>query len=293
MSDLGATRAAAAERRNRLRLAQRECARIARHEASNFYWGFVALPHDKRTAIYALYSFARQVDDEADSGRGGAEAGIQRQRERLRSCLRGTRDDAVTVTLGQAVDRYGIQAAELEEVVDGVAMDLHPPRFASWDELELYCRRVAGAVGRMCVRIFGDSSPKGLDRANRLGLALQLTNILRDVREDAGMDRCYLPLDDLARFGMTAEDVLALRCGDGWEGFVAHQVERARGLYAEGMHVCDHIPHSSAACVRTMAGIYHGILEEIAEHPRRVLDERISLTPRRKLSVAVGAWLHL
>src|SRR5438067_672287 len=166
------------------KVAERECATIARREAKNFYWGFLALPRDKRVAIYALYDFARQVDDEVDDERGGAHEGLERQRERLAACLRGERPDAVTKILGWPVE-------ELEELIDGVDMDLLNRRYASWEELSLYCQRVAGAVGRMCVRIFGFSNPAAIDHANQLGLALQLTNILRDVAEDAGMGRVY------------------------------------------------------------------------------------------------------
>ena len=273
------------------KVAERECATIARREAKNFYWGFLALPRDKRVAIYALYDFARQVDDEVDDERGGAHEGLERQRERLAACLRGERPDAVTKILGWAVERYAIPGEELEELIDGVDMDLLNRRYASWEELSLYCQRVAGAVGRMCVRIFGFSNPAAIDHANQLGLALQLTNILRDVAEDAGMGRIYLPRDELARFGVDEEALLRLEPGRGWEALLDHQVRRARELYREGLRTCELIPSSSAACVRTMAGIYRRILDEIERDPRRPLRERVSLSAPEKVGVAARAWL--
>ncbi|HYZ01883.1 MAG TPA: presqualene diphosphate synthase HpnD [Candidatus Binatia bacterium] len=273
------------------KVAERECATIARREAKNFYWGFLALPRDKRVAIYALYDFARQVDDEVDDEGGGAHDGLERQRERLAACLRGERPDAVTKILGWAVERYAIPGSELEELIDGVDMDLLNRRYASWEELSLYCQRVAGAVGRMCVRIFGFSNPAAIDHANQLGLALQLTNILRDVAEDAGMGRIYLPRDELARFGVDEEALLRLEPGRGWEALLDHQVRRARDLYREGLRTCELIPSSSAACVRTMAGIYRRILDEIERDPRRPLRERVSLSAPEKVGVAVRAWL--
>src|SRR5439155_18692586 len=154
-----------------------------------------------------------------------------------------------------------------------------------------YCRLVASMVGRMCVRIFGFHDPAALDRADRLGLALQVVNVLRDVAEDAAMDRVYLPAEDLRRFGVRGADLLARRPGPGWEPLVRFQADRARSLFATGLEVCDYIPASSAACVRTMAGIYRRILDRIEADPGRPLRERVSLSAGAKLRVAAGSWL--
>jgi phytoene synthase len=274
-----------------LREAERACAELARHEAKNFYWGFIALPRRERNAIYALYGFARQVDDEVDGPRGRAEAGLAEQRRRLRACLAGDRRDPVMMVLGQAVERYGIPEAELEAVIDGVEMDLRRRRYETWAELESYCRLVASIVGRMCVRIFGFRDTEALGRADQLGLALQLINVLRDVAEDAAMDRVYLPAEELRRFQVAESDLLAGQPGPGWEPFVRFQAARARSLYGPGLEVCRYIPSSSAACVRTMAGIYGRILDQIEADPRRPLRERISLSTAAKLRVALGSWL--
>lgn len=291
MSDVSAPREMDATRARRL--AQRACARLARKEAKNFYLGFLALPRPKRIAIYSLYSFARQVDDEVDGASSALAAadGIARQRERLHGCLRGLRADPVMHVLGDAVERYRIPASELEEVIDGVEMDLQHTRYRSWKELAGYCRRVAGAVGRMCVRIFGTDHPQALRHADNLGLALQLTNILRDVSEDARMGRIYLPLDEMAHYDLSEAEMFGPRPGMGWERLVAFEVKRARRLYADGRQVSLYVPHRSAACLRTMAGIYEGILDRIAENPRRALHHRVSLPAATKLGIVARSWL--
>ena len=270
--------------------AERACAELARREAKNFYWGFIALPRDQRHAIYALYGFARQVDDEVDGPNGRGEAGLAEQRRRLRACLAGDRGDPVTMVLGQAVERHGIPAAELEALIDGVEMDLRLRRYETWADLESYCRLVASMVGRMCVRIFGFRDAGALERADQLGLALQLINVLRDVAEDAAMDRLYLPADELRRFGLTEAEVLAGTPGPGWVPFVQFQAQRARSFLGSGLEVCEYIPSTSGKCVRTMAGIYRRILDRIEADPRRPLRERISLSTPAKLRVALTSW---
>jgi phytoene synthase len=279
------------------RAAERACARLTRKEAKNFYLGFLALPRHKRIAIYSLYSFARQVDDEVDDASSPAAAaeGIARQRARLREGLRGRYDDdPVMQVLVDTVDRFHIPPSELEEVIDGVEMDLRNSRYESWEDLSKYCRRVAGAVGRMCTRIFGAADEVALRHADNLGLALQLTNILRDVLEDSARDRLYLPLDELRRHGLSPQELLGRvpHPGAGWEEFVAFEVERARGLYRDGLQLCQQVPDNSAACLRTMAGIYEHILDRIAADPRATLVGRVSLSTRTKLGIAARSRLN-
>ncbi len=279
------------------RAAERACARLTRKEAKNFYLGFLALPRHKRIAIYSLYSFARQVDDEVDdaSSLAAAAEGLARQRARLHDGLRGRYDgDPVMEVLVDTVDRFHIPTSELEEVIDGVEMDLRTSRYETWEDLSKYCRRVAGAVGRMCTRIFGAADDAALRHADNLGLALQLTNILRDVVEDSARDRLYLPLDELRRHGLTPQDLLERvpHPGDGWEEFVAFEVERARDLYRDGLQLCQQVPENSAACLRTMAGIYEHILDRIAADPRATLAGRISLSTRTKLGIAARSRLN-
>src|SRR5580693_1669785 len=229
---------------------------MAKREAGNFYWGFISLGYHERMAIYALYNFARQVDDEADCG--GTEnlpARLSVHRERISRAMRGEYgDDPILRVLSEAVERYSIPEKELQMLVDGVEMDFSRSRYETFDELRAYCNLVASVVGRMCVRIFGFDDPIALKRADDLGLALQLTNILRDVREDAvDMQRVYLPQEDLQRFGVPESALFSGEIVPGWTDLVAHQVERARGYFATGYEVLRYIPRRPAACVQTMA----------------------------------------
>lgn len=276
-----------------LRSSERTCHELARREAKNFYWGFISLPYEQRVAIYALYGFARQVDDDADDpSRGASPERLTFHRERIAGCMRGEHSDPITHVLSHAVKRYGIPEHELRAVVDGVEMDFVRKRYRSWDELREYCHLVASAVGRMCVRIFGFADPAALDRAADLGLALQLTNILRDVREDAELGRIYLPLEDLERFGVSEREVLEGVASDRWRALVAFEALRARSLFSSGYGVLRLIPRRAAVCVHTMGGIYERILEKIERDPDFSLRGRTSLTQPEKLLVMVGSWLH-
>lgn len=267
---------------------------MAKREAGNFYWGFISLGYHERMAIYALYNFARQVDDEADAvGVENLPARLAVHRERISRCVRREYgDDPILRVLSEAVDRYGIPEAELQMLVDGVEMDFSRSRYATFDELRTYCNLVASVVGRMCVRIFGFDDPIALERADDLGLALQLTNILRDVREDAvDMKRVYLPQDELARFGIPEP---ALYDGDiypGWSDLIAHNVARARRYFETGYDVLRYIPRRPGACVATMAGIYEELLKKIEREPGLPLRARAALSKTEKLRVVVRSWL--
>jgi phytoene synthase len=277
-----------------LRPSERFCEEMARREAANFYWGFIALPRPQRTAIYALYDFARQVDDDADLyGTESRGERLARHRARLFEARPGDTTDPVMSVLAVAMARYAIPTSELEMLIDGVEMDLTTSRYATWEELRQYCRLVASIVGRMCVRIFGFRDARALDRADDLGIALQLINILRDVREDAGRGRIYLPVDEMHAFGITESDILEGRRPDSWSSFVAFQARRAREHYTRGLHVTDHIPAQSAVCVRTMAGIYMRILEHIEADPELPLRRRASISKAAKLGVMVRSWWQL
>lgn len=281
--------------------AERFCRQMARREAKNFYWGFISLPHDQRMAIYALYDFARQVDDEVD-GAPRPELIPERlaaQRERVRA-LRHAQDDKsadysddpVMQVLSKAVRRYAIPEDELQALIDGVERDCTHTRYDTWEELREYCRLVASVVGRMCVRIFGFNDDAALLRADDLGLALQLTNILRDVREDAEMGRIYLPQEDLRRFGIDEDSMLQGRPGEGWNALLDFEAQRARSLFQAGYQVLGYIPRRPAACVQTMAGIYERLLHKIERDPQLPLRERAALSKREKLQVVLGSWLR-
>jgi squalene synthase HpnD/squalene synthase HpnC len=272
--------------------AERVCQRLARRNAANFYWGFIALARPQRTAIYALYDFARQVDDAVDApGDADPRTRLADTRLRLRRALAGEPDDEVTTVLARAVAAYRIPVAELEGLVDGVERDLSTPRYGSWEELAGYCNLVASTVGRMCVRIFGFDDDIALGHADDLGLAMQLTNILRDVRGDLELGRVYLPADELAAYGITAAHLAHGEPAPRWHEFVDFQAQRARRLFRSGLRVERHIPQRAGICVRTMAGLYQRILAEIEEHPDIPLQRRLSLAPSSKAAVLLRATL--
>ncbi|MBV8724932.1 MAG: squalene/phytoene synthase family protein [Candidatus Eremiobacteraeota bacterium] len=267
---------------------------MAKREAGNFYWGFISLAHDERMAIYALYNFARQVDDEADAvGVENLPARLAFHRDRISRCLQGDcGDDPILQILAEAVERYSIPETELQMLVDGVEMDFTKSRYRTFDELRAYCNLVASVVGRMCVRIFGFDDPIALERADDLGMALQLTNILRDVREDVTeMGRVYLPQDELERFGVPESALSAGEIYEGWNDLVAYQVARAREFFASGYEVLRHIPRRPSACVATMAGIYMELLKKIERDPALPLRARAALSKSEKLRVVVRSWL--
>jgi squalene synthase HpnD/squalene synthase HpnC len=272
--------------------AERVCQRLARRNAANFYWGFIALPRPQRIAIYALYDFARQVDDAVDSPESGdPRTALDHARLRLGRALTGEPDDAVTTVLARAVAAYRIPMEELEGLIDGVERDLTTRRYATWADLSGYCNLVASTVGRMCVRIFGFDDDVALQHADDLGLAMQLTNILRDVRGDLELGRVYLPADDLAAFGITEQHLADGQPVPGWHEFVDFQAKRARRLFSSGLRVERHIPQRAGICVRTMAGLYQRILAEIEEQPALPLQLRLSLRPSKKAAVLVRASL--
>ena len=267
---------------------------MAKREAGNFYWGFISLGYHERMAIYALYNFARQVDDEADAvGLENLPARLAAHRERISRCVRGEYGgDPILRVLAEAVDRYAIPERELQMLVDGVEMDFNRSRYETFEELRAYCTLVASVVGRMCVRIFGFSDPVALERADDLGLALQLTNILRDVREDAvDMARVYLPQEELRRFGIPEAALFKGEIVGGWEDLIAYSVARARRYFRSGYEVLRYIPRRPAACVQTMAGIYEELLKKIERDPALPLRERAALSKTEKLRVVVRSWL--
>lgn len=268
------------------REAYAETLRITRREARNFAWGIAVLPRPKREAVAALYAFARRVDDIADGGEPSEE-----RRERLERCAGelaalplAPDGDAVLVALADTMVRYPVPRSALADLVAGGLMDVERTRYATWEELRGYCRRVAGAVGVACTAIYGPSDPRAAaPLAETLGVALQQINIMRDVAEDWRLGRVYLPADERERFGVSEEDVAAGRAGPEWRALMAHQALRARELLAEGLGLLPLLDGRSARCARTFAGIYGGLLDRMEASAYEVFDERTSLSPLEKL----------
>ncbi|MFD9375828.1 presqualene diphosphate synthase HpnD [Streptomyces sp. NPDC059999] len=275
------------------------CEAVTGSQARNFAYGIRLLPNDKRQAMSALYAFSRRVDDIGD-GTLAPDAKLVRLEE-TRALLGRIRaeevdeddTDPVAVALAHAARRFPIPLGGLDELIDGVLMDVRGESYETWDDLKVYCRCVAGAIGRLSLGVFGTApgardAERAGEYADTLGLALQLTNILRDVREDAGNGRTYLPAEDLAKFGCS-ESFRSERMSAGadFAGLVHHEVRRARALFVEGYRLLPMLDRRSGACVAAMAGIYRRLLDRIEREPDAVLRGRVSLPTHEKAYVAV------
>jgi 15-cis-phytoene synthase len=269
------------------------CEAITRAEARNFHYGIRLLPSDKRAALCALYALSRRIDDIGDGDLplpAKAEA-LAAVRADLRAVDRSP--DPVLVAVSDAARRYPVPLGAFDELVDGVEMDVTGRRYETFDELVTYCRCVAGSVGRLCLGVFGSRpDPQAAAYADALGIALQQTNILRDIREDLTNGRIYLPQSDLDAYGVTlkldAAGALSDAGGD-LAALIGAAAERARGWYAHGLRLLPLLDRRSAACAGAMAGIYRRLLERIAERPSLVYDRRLSLSGWEKAGVAAGA----
>jgi phytoene synthase len=248
-----------------------EVLRITRREAKNFAYGIMVLPKEKRRAIAAIYAFAREVDDIAD---GELPAGEKRaQLEALRAQL----DSGGLVALADARERFGIPRDALSRLVDGGLQDLEQQTYATFDELRGYCEKVAGAVGVACIAVYGSDD---VERANTLGIALQLINIMRDVQEDGALGRVYLPQDELERFG-----VAELAHTPQFVELMRFQAQRARAHLDEGLRLLESLDRRSALCVATFAGLYRGQLDRMEANDFDVFDKSCRLSTREKLGV--------
>lgn len=269
------------------------CQQKAAASGSSFYYSFLFLPAERRRAITALYAFCREVDDVVDETTEAqvAAAKLAWWRREVSNLFAGNPQHPVTRALAVFKDRFSIGQERLNEIIDGMEMDLTQTRYLDWAGLERYCHRVAGAVGLLASGIFGYRDPRTLDYARELGTAFQLTNIIRDVGEDARKNRIYLPLEDLARFGVPAADILNRRHTDAFTRLMAFQVERAEARYGGALAL---LPAEDARAQRpglVMAAIYRTLLAEIRSDGYRVLDHRVALTPIRKLWIAWKTWV--
>jgi 15-cis-phytoene synthase len=284
--------------------AYRQCETITRQQAKNFAYGIALLPGAKRRALSAVYAYARRIDDIGDGTLPVADkvAQLAAARTSVTALAAGTAADAaatgdpVLIALRDAADRFPLPLAAFNELIEGCEADVRGVSYAKFDDLEHYCRCVAGSIGRLSLGVFGcaDSSVAS-PLADSLGVALQLTNILRDIREDLANGRVYLPADDLARFGCTLTP--AGPDAGGASGTVAgpmaemirFEADRARSWYATGMQLIPLLDRRSAACTGAMAGIYRRLLEHISARPEAALAARMSLPGREKALIAVAA----
>jgi phytoene synthase len=271
-------------------------ATLTRRSGSNFYYSFLFLPRAKREAIYALYAFCRTVDDAVDQ-QGGTAAEQRRAlaewRAELARVYEGGPTRPLGVHLAQVVRAFAIPRQHLEAVLDGVEMDIDKRRYATFDELFEYCYRVAAAVGLACIEVFGYTDPRAREYAVNLGVALQLTNIMRDLAADAARGRIYLPLDELRRFGYTEEDLLRGRYTRPYLELMRFQADRTHAYYraARAARPPGHRRRFLAAEI--MGVIYHALLRAIEARRFQVFDQRVRISTPRKLALALRTYLRV
>jgi 15-cis-phytoene synthase len=269
------------------------CQQKAASSGSSFYYSFLFLPPERRRAITALYAFCREVDDVVDEGMEPqlAAAKLAWWRIEVANLFAGKPQHPVTRALEPHREKYGISATRLNEIIDGMEMDLRQTRYLDWAGLESYCYRVASVVGLLAAGIFGYRDERTLDYARNLGIAFQLTNIIRDVGEDARKNRVYLPVEDLQRFGVPAADILQARETPAFRSLMEFQAERARRYYESAMSALPAQDRRAQRPGLIMAAIYRTLLEEIQRGGFHVLTQRTSLTPLRKFWIAWRTWI--
>jgi phytoene synthase len=265
--------------------------RITRESGTNFYYAFRVLTARKRRALYALYAFCRKVDDCVDEKGGGGAAGLAAWLEEVDRCYAGRPETELGRELAEAVARFPVPRGCLEDVVAGCRMDLTTRRYRSYDELRRYCERVASAVGLASIEIFGYRDPATRGYAVELGLALQLTNILRDVAGDAARDRIYLPAEDMDRFGVGEQELQRASCdgrrSPGLERLLAFEANRARTHYAAAAAVLPATDRRAMLPAEIMAAVYRELLEEWARRGHPIGEPRVQLPTARKAWIAL------
>ena len=274
------------------------CQEKAVKSGSSFYYSFLYLPSEKRRAITALYAFCREVDDIVDecTEESVARMKLAWWRQEIASVYSAEQgkkpSHPVAKSLVAVIKTINLSASQLIEIIDGMEMDLDYNRYADFSTLQLYCHHVAGVVGQLSAEIFGYQDPKTLEYAHNLGLAFQLTNIIRDVGEDARRDRIYLPEDELAQFGVSSDDILHSRESDNFRQLMEFQIERAENYYTQAFAALPAEDRKNQRPGFIMAGIYRALLEEIKDDACQVMRQRVSLTPIRKLWIGWRTWIR-
>ena len=275
-----------------LDLAYEHCRRVAREQATNFYYAFRTLPGRQRNAIYAAYAFCRLCDDIADE-----EMPLEEKRRRfaetrgmLEKSGAGAARGPVFVALDDARAGFDIPLRLFEEVIEGVEIDLVQSRFDTFDDLREYCYKVASVVGLICIEVFGYEDPKAREYAVDMGLAMQLTNILRDVREDAERGRIYLPLDEMAACGYTEEELFQGIVNEPFREVMRLQARRARGYFESSRRLMPLLAPRSRACPSVLHALYSRVLDRIERADFDVFAERVGLPRSEKLYLMARLW---
>lgn len=273
---------------------QEYCQKKAAQSGSNFYYSFLTLSDDRRNAITALYAFCREVDDIVDSP---GEANIKQikldwWRQEIGNLFTNTPQHPITRALAQPIKQFSLAQEHFLEIIDGMEMDLQVSHYPDFKALNLYCHRVAGVVGILSAEIFGFQDRQTLKYAHNLGIAFQLTNIIRDVYDDMRHDRLYLPLEELAQFGVTENQILQGQFNDAFKQLIQFQIQRAMEYYQRAMMQLPEVDRYNQRAGLIMAAIYQRLLEEIRRDSAKILEQRISLSPLRKLWIAWRTGRH-
>ena len=276
-----------------LELAYEECRSITRRSAKNFYYAFLTLPSSQRKAIYVAYAFCRHCDDSVDQVATTEEklSALTALKGDLARTYSGHANTPVYVALADVAARYDIPQEYFQEVIAGVESDLVKNRYQNFEELQRYCYQVASVVGLICLQIFGYKDPLAKEHAIDLGLAMQLTNIARDVREDLEFGRIYLPQDELAQFGYSEEELRAGVVNEAFVELMRFQTQRARSYFRSGFKLLPYLSFRSRACPAVLGQLYRKVLERIEAADYDVLSQRVSLSTREKVRVTAQTWL--
>lgn len=269
------------------------CRRITKASRSNFYYAFLLLPRAQSEAIQTVYAFCRCVDDAVDQSASPEEAKkeLDQWREQMRRCLEVPPSHPLLAALAGTIRKYNIPLEYFEELISGMEMDLHSRRYATFEDLRLYCYRAASVVGLICLKIFGTTRPEAEEHAVHQGLAFQLTNILRDLRADAERGRIYLPLEDLERFRYTEKDLMDSVYNPPFVEMMAFQCARARAHYEKARACLPPQDRRRLLASEVMAAVYYRILREIERRNYDVFTKKIALPRRAKLALALRTWL--
>ncbi len=277
--------------------AQAYCTAYTKRSGSNFYYSFLFLPRAKREAMYTVYAFCKAVDSAVDEPPAGSnpQEELARWRAELEAVYRGTPSGPITISLADHVKRLSIPKGYFEELIKGVEMDLTMTRYQTFDDLSRYCYRVASVVGLICLHIFGVTSPRAQDYAVDLGMAFQLTNILRDLGADAAQGRIYLPQEDLRACGYTDEALLQKQQSPAFMALMAKETARAHQYYAKAQAALMSLPRRERRALTVaeiMRGIYARVLRKLERSGYQVFGPRISLSTSHRLLIAAGIWLR-
>ncbi len=277
--------------------AQTYCKKVTQESGSNFYYSFLFLPSDRRELMYTIYAFCREVDNAVDDPPGGSDPleQVGAWRKEVSEAYEGTPSFPVTISLAHHLKKVDIPQTYFQDLISGVEMDLTIKRYATFEDLYPYCYRVASVVGLICLRVFGTRASEAKDYAENLGLAFQLTNILRDISSDAAQDRIYVPQEDLERFGYKESDLFASRHTPQFIEFMEFECQRAREYYAKAQEILQTLPPAdrrSLIVAEIMRGIYSRILDKIETNNYQIFGPRVRISSLKRLCIAGNIWLR-